>query len=264
MKIKYKLSEKTEAEERYNRSVPPPLRSDYNANKKSILRNKSILTKCFIFSIAFVIAIVAYFGYNEYVYNKIGVCFSEGNVALAEHYSNSISPSYKDVEKVKNLIHSYNNFDVKNSNDYNRVITILESYKGFKNQNINYFYNNFYMNVITLSGKNTSSGYNTDTYHDDSTDFYTSTTVATTEKITYTSEPTIGYTTDSNYEDYNIITTVSATVPSAPHDEIIVYYVESGEVYHINRDCRSLARSTNVFSGPVPENRRACKICSEG
>lgn len=56
-------------------------------------------------------------------------------------------------------------------------------------------------------------------------------------------------------------TTRSTTLPYYSTDT--VYYVESGEVYHINPECRTLARSTNIFSGPIPEGRRACKVCSQ-
>ena len=41
-----------------------------------------------------------------------------------------------------------------------------------------------------------------------------------------------------------------------------VYWVSSGEVYHISRDCPTLSRSKNVYSGSAPSGRRPCKVCS--
>lgn len=49
--------------------------------------------------------------------------------------------------------------------------------------------------------------------------------------------------------------------------EYTVYWVKSGEVWHISEKCRSLARSKTVLSGSVDEaiaagKSRACKICA--
>ena len=43
-----------------------------------------------------------------------------------------------------------------------------------------------------------------------------------------------------------------------------VYWVPNGEVYHLSRSCRSLARSSTILSGTIQESGkpRACKNCS--
>lgn len=43
----------------------------------------------------------------------------------------------------------------------------------------------------------------------------------------------------------------------------IVYWVESGEVYHLSKGCRTLARSKDIKSGTAAESEkeRACKVC---
>lgn len=43
-----------------------------------------------------------------------------------------------------------------------------------------------------------------------------------------------------------------------------VYWVPSGSVYHVSRNCPTLARSKTVYSGSVSKSgkSRACKVCS--
>ncbi len=44
---------------------------------------------------------------------------------------------------------------------------------------------------------------------------------------------------------------------------VTYYWVENGEVYHINKDCTTLKRSKYISSGKsYPSGRRACKVCS--
>lgn len=43
-----------------------------------------------------------------------------------------------------------------------------------------------------------------------------------------------------------------------------VYWVKSGEVYHVSENCPTLSRSKNIYSGTVSQSgkSRACKVCS--
>ena len=260
MKTKYKLVEKTTPTKNYESSVPPPIISTHSPNRKYDFSKKNIIRYTIIFSVAIIIGIISFFGYNEYIYNKVGICFSEGEINLAEYYVNSVSPSYKDNEKIKSLIHSYKNFDENNINDYKRILTILEGYKGFENQNVNYFYNNFYMDVLALVNEANLPEQQNNVPVTGTTNVATSifqTEASTAEQNTSATEASTEYTT------YSYTQTTANSSNSTPIYDI-VYYVESGEVYHINRDCRSLARSTNVLSGSIPDNRRPCKICSDG
>lgn len=214
---------------------------------KHLLENKNVIIYTLVFILLSTVALTAYVGYNEYAYRKIGVCFSENNYDLAEYYIESISPTYKDAEKIKSLIHTVKNFDETNINDYNRTIKILDSYKGFSNVNVNYCYNSFYHRVICLSE-------NVPVQQTPSAD-----NMPVTENAPGVTFP---------FENSTMGTTVAAaTVPSSStqnSDSLIVYYVESGEVYHINSNCRSLANSNKILSGPIPEGRRVCKVCGDG
>ena len=64
-------------------------------------------------------------------------------------------------------------------------------------------------------------------------------------------------------------TTPAETVlPEAPTDDI-VYWSGSGEVWHTTRDCASLKRAKQIFSGSVADaqaagRERACKTCGGG
>lgn len=73
-------------------------------------------------------------------------------------------------------------------------------------------------------------------------------------------QPTTGSTTSRSYSGNTTATTHSAT--SAYSGAAVVYWVPNGEVYHITRSCRTLARSKEICSGPVPSGRRPCKVCS--
>lgn len=261
------------------------------------------------------IALIGYYGYNEYTYQKITTCVAEGNYNLAENYIDSISPNYKDLRKIKSLIETIDAINAGNTGDLERAYSRLENLKGFENEKVNSVYNsllfsiykdlvnnNIYQNTYTantptisytespvpettLIASNENSDFHqteTQTYANISTTAVTSistvseTTIpSTTETITYTTElstttiPTTVQTTTyiTTTKEYvspattQQPTTLATTLPY--YSTGTVYYVESGEVYHINPDCRTLARSTNIFSGPIPEGRRACKVCSQ-
>ena len=59
---------------------------------------------------------------------------------------------------------------------------------------------------------------------------------------------------------------MSGETKELPCGDGIVYYTESGSVWHTSPDCSSLSRSTNVMSGTVEQATadgmdRACKRC---
>ena len=217
---------------------------------KALLGNKKFIIYVLIFILISTVSLTSYVGYNEYVYRKVGICFTERNYELAEYYINSVSPSYKDAEKIKSLIHTVKNFDKTNINDYNRAIAVLDSYKGFSNVNINHFYNSFYHQVIKLYGNNSSVPLNTIPPSDTS-----SPSVENTSAVTFPFE---------NVATSSSAASVGQTSVIQSSDTLIVYYVQSGEVYHINSNCRSLNNAGKILSGPVPDGRRVCKICTEG
>lgn len=206
---------------------------DRRFNLKLFFKNKKVIIFSLIGSLVVMISLISYIGFNEYTYRKVGISFTDKNYNLAEYYLNSISPTYKDVEKIKSLIHTVKNFDKTNPNDYNRTISMLDSYKGFSNINVNYFYNTYYHYVLQLKSTNALKQQQNKI----------PATSATTTNQAPNTQPT------SNVQSTNSLT---------------VYYVESGSVYHINSNCRSLASANNVISGPVPDGRRVCKICGEG
>jgi len=48
-----------------------------------------------------------------------------------------------------------------------------------------------------------------------------------------------------------------------------VYYVQSGHVYHISRDCPTLSRSKTILSGTPAQAKengktRLCEVCGKG
>lgn len=176
------------------------------------------------------VGLTAFFSYNEYTYSKIGECFAVQDYTLAKIYADSISPSYKDVKKVKSLIETVSDFDKIKEKDYERTFSKLENFKGFKNEDINSAYNSFYFKLYTLMNPAVN----------------TASTVSDSPSPV-PAAPTTQQSTEQTSQSYENTQTV--------------YYVESGEVYHLYRDCRSLANSKNVFSGPVPGGRRVCKIC---
>lgn len=181
------------------------------------------------------------------MYRKIGVCFSEGNLKLAENYIETISPTYKDIAKIKTLILTVNNHEDDKKPDAERTLNRLKELKGFKNENINQYYNIYYFNIYKGIITNQAKAY------------------ISSVKSTTTTAPYISPETEPNDESYYSDNTTDdfteMTTPSS--DSSIVYYVENSEVYHISAECSSLVRATNVLSGAVPEGRRACKICSE-
>ncbi len=220
-------------------------------NLKAIIKNEKFLIYFLSLLLIVTITITTYVGYNEYSYRKIGICFTENNYNRAEQYLGSMSPRYKDVEKIKSLIHTVKNFDQTNINDYNRVISLLDSYKGFSDINVNYFYNNYYHDVLKLYKSSSIPAQENNI----PTTAFTSIPSESTSAVTFPYENTTVPLTTSKVQ---VTTSVQNT------DTLIVYYVESGEVYHINRNCRSIASSSNVKTGPIPEGRRVCKVCGEG
>ena len=56
--------------------------------------------------------------------------------------------------------------------------------------------------------------------------------------------------------------TVTRTTPTTTNTNV-VYWVPNGEVYHSTKNCRSLARSRNIKSGPLSQcpKKRPCKNC---
>lgn len=213
-------------------------------NLKAVFENKKFLIYFLSSLLIAIISLTSYVGYNEYSYRKIGVCFTENNYNLAEYYIDSMSPGYKDVEKIKSLVHTVKNFDQTNLNDYKRVLSMLDSYKGFSNVNVNHFYNSFYHNILKLNSIHTTA-----VSSDDKPD-------TTAYAVTFPFENT----TIPSPQTGN----VQPTTGTQASDDFIVYYVESGEVYHINSNCRSLSSANKILSGPVPDGRRVCKVCGEG
>lgn len=182
-----------------------------------------------------IIGSLSFFGYNEYVYRKVGVCFSEGNLNLAENYIDSVSSSYKDFRKIKALISTVRNHNEEHKSDAERTFSRLIEFKGFQNENVNQYYNHF---LFEIHKELTAAQIKT----------YLDNDITNTGPGSETSL--------SNH------TTIASTDSHSNHASDIVYYVENSEVYHITPDCSSLSRSTNVLSGTIPEGRRACKICS--
>lgn len=213
---------------------------------KNIFSQRNIIILLIVLLVS-TIGLTAFFGYNEYMYRKIGVCFSEGNLKLAENYIETISPTYKDIAKIKTLILTVNNHEDDKKPDAERTLNRLKELKGFKNENINQYYNIYYFNIYKGIITNQAKAY------------------ISSVKSTTTTAPYISPETEPNDESYYSDNTTDdfteMTTPSS--DSSIVYYVENSEVYHISAECSSLARATNVLSGAVPEGRRACKICSE-
>lgn len=249
---------------------------------KSIFTGKSIKAIAILLAIV-TIGLVGFGGYNEYVYRKIGNCIAEGNFSLAEGYIDSISPSYKDLEKVSVLLLAINNHS--DEEDLERTLNRLISLKGFENDEINYFYNTFLLNInnqinqtklnSTIQALNpaslaaskliestsfteTTASAFSENYSDESSTGYENYTETTTENIAYTTQKGENYYTTTEVTSQQI----AEELTSVETDQsTIVYYVESGEVYHITSSCSTLKRSKNILSGPIPEGRRVCKVC---
>lgn len=206
---------------------------------KHLFTRRNIIILLIVLSVS-TIGLVSFYGYNEYMYRKIGVCFSENNLKLAENYIDTISQSYKDIAKIKTLISTVNNHNAEKKPDAERTLSRLKGLKGFQNENVNLYYNTFLFEIF--------QGINEDKIKTHLNQSSSTVTVTTTENASLSAD------------------TISAETASVSNEHITVtvYYVENSEVYHISSECRSLARSSNVLTGPVPEGRRACKICAEG
>lgn len=249
---------------------------------KNIFTDKNIKVIAIILVIT-TIGLIGFGGYNEYAYRKIGNCITEGNFNLAEEYIETISPSYKDLEKVRTLLLAISNYN--DENDLERTLSRLISLKGFKNDEINYFYNNFLLNINNqinqinfnsaiqaLSATSTTATMQTEpsTFSETSTEMISENysvegsteavtyNEATTENITYTTEGATSYYTSSEATTQH---TTEEITSAEFNQSATVYYVESGEVYHITSSCSTLKKSKNVLSGPIPEGRRVCKVC---
>lgn len=247
------------------------------------------------------VGLVGFFGYNEYIYQKISRCFCENNYSLAELYAESISPSFKDVKKVKTLLETVNAFDENDAVSCQRTFSRLESLKGFKNESINLAYNSFYFKVFSAMNSKAQEekskaqtvaqiasfikdgSEKSDTHQKaEAVTSQTSQTETTKEQETVTvTNPETKPETETESTTVAEASAVSQaqavvyaineeTSLSVTHSENIsgnsvtgetVYYVESGEVYHLYSSCRSLSRSASVLSGTIPEGRRICKIC---
>ncbi len=257
---------------------------------KNIFTSKNVR----IMIIALVIASVALSGYycfNEYTYQKIADCVAEGNYSLAENYIETISPNYRDLRKIKNLISIISNTEIGTVNDKERAFSRLESLKGFEDEDVNQVYNTFLFSLYKEISINASVESNngstplpianhTEAYSvtaseatsEYQTEFITEPSTEEVSKVTETIILTAAQTTtytQTTTEQYVSSTTIAYTTTqpttkettSPAYSSGIVYYVESGEVYHLTADCRTLARSSNILSGPIPEGRRACKVC---
>lgn len=240
------------------------------------------------------VGLVGFFGYNEYIYQKISRCFCENNYSLAELYAESISPSFKDVKKVKTLLETVNAFDENDAVSCQRTFSRLESLKGFKNESINFAYNSFYFKVFSAMNSKAQEEKSivqavaqiADSLKDGSekSDTQPKAKAVTSQTETTKEQETVTETKPETETESTTVTEASAesqaqavvyaineeTSLSVTHSENIsgdsvtdetVYYVESGEVYHLYSSCRSLSRSASVLSGTIPEGRRLCKIC---
>lgn len=98
-------------------------------------------------------------------------------------------------------------------------------------------------------------------------------TIETAEPVTVAQETTAPPETSAPPETTANTTLVETTVPTqatttvAPatyKSEQTVYWVSSGEVYHITSNCRTLKRSKTIYEGTIKESNkpRACKVCS--
>ena len=264
-------------------------KSEKSDKMKNIFSSKNIKVLLLIL-VMVSIALVGFYSYNEYAYQKITNCVVEGNYSLAESYIDSVSSNYRDLRKIKSLISTIKTIENIDEGDIERVLSRMESYKGFEDEKVNQVYNSLlfslYKDVVaTNSDSIRAEAYTTTLYRENSetttfassitdstttnyqnetqTTVTTFTTTASVTSETTTEEPTSYYlTTTQQYTSYE---TTQKPTETTLHNYSTgtVYYVESGEVYHIDPDCRTLARSTNVMSGPIPEGRRACKVCSQ-
>lgn len=58
-------------------------------------------------------------------------------------------------------------------------------------------------------------------------------------------------------------TTAAPGDTETPEDTETVYWVKSGEVWHVDKNCSTLSRSTNIQSGTIEESgkSRVCTVC---
>lgn len=87
------------------------------------------------------------------------------------------------------------------------------------------------------------------------------------EPVTVSLETTAPPETTANTTLVETTVPTQATTTVAPatyKSEQTVYWVSSGEVYHITSNCRTLKRSKTIYEGTIKESNkpRACKVCS--
>jgi len=84
------------------------------------------------------------------------------------------------------------------------------------------------------------------------------------------SEPPVAtpmLTTFTNYDTQTILSDVEVSESIETSIPNIVYWTESGTVYHFKQDCGTLRHSQNILEGSIEEailakKERACKSCS--
>lgn len=193
---------------------------------------------------------VSFFGYNAYSYKKVESCINKDNFPLALSIINSADEHYKDLTKIKELILTVQRFDENDTEAYSRTISKLESFESFESEAVNRYYFDFYNKVKALSHAAKSTAVET----------------TTTEAITIivNNNTTIaGIVNNAEAFTEKDYTTVYITEESIISDSETVYYVADSEVYHLSPECSSLSRSKNIYSGPVPNGRRVCKLCGK-
>lgn len=177
------------------------------------------------------ISLMCFHTYCEYTYDKIGECFTQENYKLALHYTENLPKNYKDVRKIKNLINLIENFDETDTRDYKRAIPLLAEFKGFRNEDVNFYYNNFYIRIIEE------------------------------QKAAEFDAKIKSF--ESKNDQKEQTTTKTDELTAKINKEYVVFYLESSEVYHLYRDCTTLSNSKNVLTGKIPEERRVCKVCEK-
>lgn len=95
----------------------------------------------------------------------------------------------------------------------------------------------------------------------------TTATPETAEPVTVASETTALPETTANTTpvETDVTPRITTTVPPTTNKtEQTVYWVKSGEVYHVSSNCRTLKRSKTIYKGTIMESNkpRACKVCS--
>lgn len=74
---------------------------------------------------------------------------------------------------------------------------------------------------------------------------------------------TTAVTTTSPSQTTTTATHIITAFVSSPKAEYKVYWVEDGKVWHSTKSCRTLKKSTSIYSGTITESgkERACKVC---